>query len=133
MDDLNDIQIEEKPEFKPPSAFKHNFRNMIGDMKFVGIMFIIGGAFSCLSIIGAIWGVPMIMMGLRAREAADQFDNFSHSNDKRSLKEGFELQGKFFRIYKIMIIVGLVFMVIYFIAILLLIMSGISSFNQYSY
>ena len=133
MDDLNDIQIEEKPSFKPPSAFKHNFRSMVSDMKFVGIFFIVGGALSCLSIIGALWGVPLIIMGLRAREAADRFDYFSRSNDKQSLKEGFELQGKFFKIYKILIIVGIVVTIIYVIGIIMMIFAGLSSYNSYGY
>lgn len=133
MDDLNDIQIEEKPDFRPPSEFKSNFRKMVGDMRFVGIFFIISGALSCLSIIGAIAGIPLIMMGLRIREASDQFNYFSKSNDKKSLKEGFELQGKFFKIYKILIIVGIVIFVLYFFAIIMMIIAGIGAFSNYSY
>lgn len=133
MDDFNEIQVDEQPEFHPPSAFKHSFTKMIGDMKFVGIFFIISGAFSCLSIIGAVFGIPIIIMGLRIREAADKFDGFSRTNDKKFLKQGFELQGTFFKIYKILIIVGIVVFILYFIFIIWFIMSGISAFNQYSY
>lgn len=133
MDDLNEIQVDEQPEYHPPTAFKSNFTKMIGDMKFVGIFFVISGALSCLSIIGAVFGIPIIMMGLRIREAADKFDGFSRSNDKKFLKQGFELQGRFFKIYKILIIVGIVVFILYFIFFFWLIMSGISAFNQYSY
>ena len=38
---------------------------MTGDMQFVGIFYIIIGALQCLSIIGAIVGIPLIICGLQ--------------------------------------------------------------------
>ena len=45
--------------------FKENLRKMSGDMGFYGIFTIIVGAFSCLGIISAVVGIPMIIAGLR--------------------------------------------------------------------
>lgn len=57
------------------AAFQLMVRKMTGDMRFVGLFTIIGGAFACLGIITAIIGVPVIISGLRLHEAADSFSN----------------------------------------------------------
>jgi hypothetical protein len=98
--------------FAHPSMFQFYFDKMIKDMRFVGMFAIIYGVFTCLSIIGAIIGVPVIFIGLRIREAADHFSLFKLSNDAAALRLGFELQGKYFRILKILIIVQIVLIVI---------------------
>jgi hypothetical protein len=71
-----------------------------------------------LSIIGAVIGIPLLISGLRLREAATELNTFRDSNDSNYLKRGFELQGKFFNIHKIIIIVGLVIAVLYIIGII---------------
>ncbi len=97
--------------FSNPSLFQFYFDKMVKDMRFVGMFAIIYGALTCISIIGAVLGVPIIFVGLRMREAADQFNLFKLSNDALSLRMGFELQGKFFRILKILIIIQIVLIV----------------------
>ena len=80
---------------------------MIGDMRFVGIMFIIFGILNCLSIIGAVIGIPTIICGLRLREAADGFSFYQNAKDKNSLLMAFEKQGSYFFIQKVLFIIGL--------------------------
>jgi hypothetical protein len=115
MEDLNDLNTGSAPGYQPPSQFRFMFTKMTSDMRFVGIFTIIYGALTCLSIIGALLGVPMIFIGLRMREAADKFDQFRDTNDSKALRAGFELQGKFFNIQKILIIIGLVLIALYII------------------
>ncbi|MBN2412694.1 DUF5362 domain-containing protein [candidate division KSB1 bacterium] len=86
---------------------------MIGDMKFVGIFTIVYGAITCLSIIGAIIGIPMIIAGLRLRESADFFTSFQSQKDENALYLAFEKQGSYFNIQKILIIIGLVIFGLY--------------------
>ena len=131
MDDFNDIKIEDgelgseqepknqeqRQSFQPPSFFQIAFIKMTKDMRFIGMYHIIIGAIACLSIIGAVIGVPVIFIGIRMREAADQFDIFKSSNNAQALRRGFELQGKYFNIWKILIIIGIVITVLYLIAI----------------
>jgi len=74
---------------------------MSGDMRFVGIFYIIMGALYCLSIIGALVGIPLIICGLRLREAADSFTSYLGSNDSGILERAFERQGSFFFIQKV--------------------------------
>jgi len=131
MEDFNELHIEEEsiPQSKPLGLFGVLFTKMTSDMKFVGMFTIVYGVLTSLSIIGAIIGVPLIFAGLRIREAADEFNTFRLTNDSNALKRGFELQGKYFYIQKIIIIVGLILIALYFIGILIF---GISMYNSYS-
>lgn len=126
FDDLN-IESESTPVIKPPSQFQFLFDKMISDMRFVGMFTIIYGVITCLTIIGALIGVPTIIIGLRMREAADQFLLYKATNNAAALRQGFELQGKFFRIIKILIIIGLVFTVLYIILLIYLFTTGLGA------
>jgi hypothetical protein len=106
---------------------------MNGDMRFVGIFYIIFGAIYCLSIIGALIGVPMIIMGLRIREAADAFGGYQNSFDTNFLERGFERQQRFFFIQKVLMIIGLVFFVLYIIFIIVFGAAMFSSFGGGNY
>lgn len=98
---------------------------MAKDMRFYAIFYIITGAFYCLTIFGAIFGVPLIIYSLKLKDAADQFEEFGHSNDFFSLHKAMENQRKFFFFNKMLIIIGIVFFVLY---ILLMIWFGTSLF-----
>lgn len=88
-------------------------RQMARDMRFYAIVYIIFGALYCLSILGAIIGVPIIIYNLKLKESADQFENFIRSRDFFELQKAFENQRKFFFFNKVLIIIGLVLMVLY--------------------
>lgn len=90
-------------------------REMSRHMKFVGLFAIIYGALMCLTIIGAILGIPYIISGLRLRESADSYLAYVEFNDTRQLMTAFEKQSSFFFIMKVFIIIGLVFLVLYMI------------------
>src|SRR5947209_20406466 len=77
------------------------------DMKFVGLFTIIGGALNCLSIIGAIIGIPAIIAGLRLREAGEGYMAMAQG-DPSGLQRSFAGQATFFKIQKVFIIIGLV-------------------------
>jgi len=132
MEQFDDLSLDQPQEtsFKPPTLFQMMFDKMVSDMRFVGMFTIIHGALSCLSIFGAILGIPYIFVGMRMREAADQFAIFKATNDAAAMRNGFELQGKFFRIIKILIIIGLVLTVLFIILFIILITSGIGTLMQ---
>lgn len=88
---------------------------MAGDMNFLGIISIIYGALACLSIIGALFGVPMIIAGIRMRESSDGFKGYLQSDDVGELFAALERQSRFFNIYKILTIVYIVIAVLYII------------------
>ncbi|MBN1301493.1 MAG: DUF5362 domain-containing protein [Melioribacteraceae bacterium] len=136
MENFNGIQIDEgeMSSPKPLGAFGFIFSKMVSDMKFVGLFTIIYGALSCLSIIGAVIGIPLIIAGLRLREAAEEYTIFQSISDNNALKRAFEKQQKYFNILKILIIVGLALLVLYiifFIMFGLFAFSSISDYNAY--
>jgi hypothetical protein len=90
------------------TMFQMMVTKLNGDMRFVGLFNIIYGGLVCLSIIGAIIGVPLIIGGIRLREAADSFEVYLRSSDFAALEKGLERQSRFFFIQKIFLIVGLV-------------------------
>ncbi len=133
MNDLNDFQVEDSTNPpKPFSEFGFLFSQMTKDMKFVGMFTIIYGALNCLSIIGAIIGIPFIFIGLRIRDSADYFEAFRLTNDKRALTNAFEAQAKFFRISKIIIIVSVVLGILYLIGVIVFFSYIFNNLNHYS-
>ncbi len=132
MEDFNEIKIDDIPvQPKPMSIFGTMFSRMTSDMKFLGMFYIIYGVITSLSIIGAVIGIPLLISGLRLREAADELNSFRGTNDSNFLRRGFELQAKFFRIHKIIIIVGIVIALIYIIGIFFFLGSIISEASSY--
>jgi hypothetical protein len=103
---------------------------MTGDMQFVGIFYIIIGALQCLSIIGAIVGIPLIICGLRLRESADAFRGYLTTNDSGMLESALERQSRFFFIQKVLLIISIVIFVLY---IIFIIVFGISMFTSMSH
>ncbi len=126
MEDFNNVEFNENPEpvqetVKAPGRFGIIFNKMTKDMKVVGTFLIIFGALYCLTIIGALVGVPLIISGIRLRDSADEFKIFQGTNDSSALRKGFELQSTYFKIHKILYIVGIVFTVLYTIIMLFVI------------
>ena len=103
---------------------------MTGDMQFVGIFYIIIGALQCLSIFGAIIGIPVIICGLRLRESADFFKGYLATGDSLMLENAMERQGRFFFIQKVLIII---YLIIFALTIVALIIFGISMFSTISH
>ena len=132
MEHLDELNLDSNTTIKPPSHFQYAFESMTKDMRFVGMFTIIYGAINCLTIIGALIGVPMIFIGMRIREAADQFLIFKTTNNAAALRLGFELQGKYFRIIKILIIIQLVLIVLSIIFVILFMSFFLSSLMQFS-
>ncbi len=133
MDNIDNLNLDTSTtDINPPSMFQFQFEKMTNDMRFVGMFAIIYGALTCLSIIGALIGVPIIFVGLRMREAADQFSTFRITNNAASMRAGFELQGRFFHILKVLIIVQIVFIVLMIIFFVMFISFFMSTLMQYS-
>jgi Family of unknown function (DUF5362) len=112
----------------PTPMMQMTVSKMSGDMRFVGIFYIITGALNCLSIIGAIIGIPYIICGLRLRESADAYNSYLGSNDVNLLERAFERQGSFFFIQKVLLIIGIVIAVL---AIIFFIAFGAMIFNSF--
>lgn len=93
-------------------------------MQLIGLLQMIGGVIYCLTIIGAIIGVPLYIMGKRLRESADAFTNYNSSNSGRDLEMAIERQTRSFFIQYVLAIIGLVFMALYILVIIGMLASG---------
>jgi hypothetical protein len=106
------------------TSMSENIPKMAQYMKFIGILEIIGGVLYCLTIIGALIGVPVIFMGIRLREAADGFTKYLSSDSKEDLNYALDRQTRSFFIQFILAIISLVLLGIYIIVIIALLSSG---------
>jgi type III secretory pathway component EscU len=115
MADFDELNIKEpvKPE-KPKSfsPFQIMFDKMTGNMSFVGTFLVVYGIINCLTIVGMIVGIPLIFAGIHLKNASEHFSFFQTTSESNSMKSGFEFQGKFFRLIKILIIISLVLMLL---------------------
>jgi hypothetical protein len=59
-----------------PHTTQELLRTLSQDMKFMGYVYIIGGGLYCLTIIGAIVGVPVLISGLRLKDAGESFASY---------------------------------------------------------
>lgn len=101
-----------------------NLSNLSKYMKFIGLLAMIGGVLYCITIIGAIIGVPYFLMGKRIRESADAFDGYRTSGSASDLESAIEKQTRAFFIMYILAIIALVLLAIYLIVIIVILAAG---------
>jgi hypothetical protein len=111
------------PQMAPSSSLAPP-PGLAGDMKFVGLFTIIGGALNCLSIIGALIGVPAIIAGLKLREAGDGYAALA-AGDPAGLQRSYAGQATFFKIQKIFIIIGLIMLALGIVAGIAMLIFGV--------
>lgn len=85
-----------------------------GWMKFVGIMFIIQGAITALSIIGIIIAWLPIWIGVLVMQSAGAIERAQLSGDAAALKEALAKLRTYFVIQGVLYLVGIALMVVYF-------------------
>ncbi|ROL59725.1 hypothetical protein D9V86_10320 [Bacteroidetes/Chlorobi group bacterium ChocPot_Mid] len=115
----------------PPNVqvldFSSILTRMSKDMTFLAIFLIVYGALSCLTIIGALIGVPYIFAGLRMKESAEHFRNYAFGNNVAELHYAIERQQRMFFIFKVLAIIAivlLVFVIIFYSWLISVILSG---------
>ncbi|MCK9996693.1 MAG: hypothetical protein KAH56_10505 [Candidatus Krumholzibacteria bacterium] len=90
------------------------FEGTLKDMRFIGWVSMIYGILTCLSIIGAVIGVPLIIASHRFIEGINRFDLFRQTGTQDELQAGFYELGRSFRILKILTIIYLVLILLWF-------------------
>ena len=90
------------------------FERTLKDMRFMGWISLIYGILICLSIVGAVLGVPLIIASHRFIEGINRFELFRQFGTEDELQAGFYELGRSFRILKILVIIFLVLTVMYF-------------------
>jgi Family of unknown function (DUF5362) len=101
------------------------YPRLTGNMKFVGIYYMVVGVLASITIIGAIIGIPTFIAGSRLRDAAENLKLYSENKSDETLNRAFNLQNSSFFIYKIIVIISLIIFVLYIIAIIIFLSSGV--------
>lgn len=86
--------------------------NATGWMTFLGWLWIIGGAFYCLTLIGIIVGAPIIWMGVCLKNAGEK-TKLGFPNNGQLLYEANQNLSTFFTILAVLALIGIVMTVLY--------------------
>lgn len=90
------------------------FGQTLGDMRFMGWVSLIYGILTCLSIVGAILGVPLIIAAHRFLEGINRLELYRQNPQAEDeLRTGFHEFGRSFRIMKILVVIHIFMMVGY--------------------
>ena len=90
------------------------FEKTLNDMRFMGWVSMIYGIITCLSIVGAIVGIPLIIASHRFIEGVNRFDLFRQAGAQDELVAGFYELGRSFRVLKIVTIIFIVLIIAQF-------------------
>ncbi|MFP4528617.1 MAG: DUF5362 domain-containing protein [Candidatus Kapaibacterium sp.] len=119
-------QTSNQPQHSRPHSGmlnKMTLSNMAGDMNFLGVAGIIFGIMYSLTIVGLIYGLPIIFASLRLREASEAYKSYVGNNlsDEMTLQFALEKQARAFYIMKVLAIIiialtviSLLFMLLFF-------------------
>ena len=118
----NSIIVQLDETFKKKLGFLGTFKQVIG------VLSIIYGAFTCLGIISAVIGVPVIIVGLKIFKAGGAYKDALMNSNGEDLKRGLCDTSDASKIYVIFIII---FIVIYIIAIIFIIILAIAESSYY--
>jgi len=117
-------QTQSQTQFQTQLPLSATLPNLTKYMNFIGLLAMIFGVIYCLTIIGAIFGVPYYIMGKRLRESAEAFTGYNASSSPKDLETAIERQTRAFFILYILAIISLVIFAIYLVVIIGLLASG---------
>jgi hypothetical protein len=86
-----------------------------GWMKFIGILLIVMGVTYALSIVGIIFAWIPIWLGILVTGAANKIDTAYRTGDKYSFIEAQKKVGLYFTIYGVLILIGLILILLFFV------------------
>ncbi len=95
------------------------FARTLGDMKFVGVAAMIYGVMNCLSLAGAVMGVPIIIAANRFLESVKILQQYRSSGRQEDLATGFHEMGRSFRLLKIVVLITIAMSVLTFVVMFL--------------
>ncbi|OPX43652.1 hypothetical protein CLHUN_23710 [Ruminiclostridium hungatei] len=105
--------------------------SLAGWMKFLGIYTIVTGAITCIGIITAALGIPMIFAGIGLTNASKNLKEYRQFNNQFTLNNFFTYLNKYFKIYGIFAIIGIVISLIYIAFILIFAIMAVYTYNGY--
>lgn len=137
MDNQDDLN---KPIQNTPNYESGNLQNIYdlhsiidslsGWMKFIGIYTIVMGALTCIGIITAAIGVPLILAGIALTNGSKSIKTYKEYTNPYILNEVFTSMNKYFKIQGILAIVCIVLSIIYFAIFLFISVMAFNGFFQ---
>ncbi|PYG87586.1 hypothetical protein LY28_01955 [Ruminiclostridium sufflavum DSM 19573] len=107
--------------------------SLSGWMRFMGICTFICGILSCLGIITAVIGVPLIFAGIALQKSSKSLKAYKQYNNSYMLNEVFISMNKYFKIQGILTIVAVIVLIICIIVSVFFMIMAYFSFNNYYY
>ena len=104
---------------------KMNFLGLV--QQILGVIMVIFGGLYCITIIGAIFGIPSIFIGLKTFKSGEAYKKSMFTLEGGDIKEGLILFSDAMKIYIIMIVVILVIEILFFIIFISTILSQLPS------
>jgi len=101
-----------------------------GWMKFIGIYTIVTGAITCIGIITAAIGVPLIFAGIALTKGSKSIKSYKEYNSPYILADLFTSMNKYFKIQGILALVGIVLSIIFIVFFLFISVMAINGFFQ---
>ncbi|MHB8062960.1 MAG: DUF5362 domain-containing protein [Ruminiclostridium sp.] len=105
--------------------------SLSGWMKFVGIYTIVTGAITCIGVITAAIGIPLIFAGIALTKASSSIKTYKQHSSPYVLNEVFTSMNKYFKIQGIIAIVGIAILVIYIVFLLFVLVISLNGFFRY--
>lgn len=135
FNDANNQQTSYNMNGVPQNTYMINsmIDSLSGWMKFMGIMTIISGALSCLGIITAAIGVPLIFAGIALINCSKNIKTYKQYSNPYILNEVFASLNKYFKIQGILTIVGIIVLIITIIIAVFSIILSFNAFQDYYY
>ncbi len=123
MSDMNsDSQAQGHFDMGGPSGnhgMGMGFARTLGDMKFVGVTAMVYGVINCLSLAGAIMGIPIIIAANRFLEAVKILEEYRRTGRQEDLATGFHELGRSFRLLKIVVLITIAMTILTFVVMFL--------------
>jgi len=111
---VNQFDNPSAPEAFAIQQMKQTALTMSTWLKFLGIVLIVSGAISAISIVGIIFAWLPIWMGVLLFQAGDRASGVRYSEDLNSMAQMMEKLKMYFIIYAVVIIVSLAFVILFF-------------------
>ncbi len=115
-----------------PGIYNSIINSLSGWMKFLGIYTTVMGAISCIGIITAAIGIPLIFAGISLTKGSTAIKEYADFNSPHILYNVFNYLKKYFKIQGILAIVALALTVLYIVILLVILALGAYSY-MYNY
>lgn len=89
------------------------FGKTLENMRFIGVAGLVYGILTCLSLVGAIIGVPIIIAANRFLESVKMLEQYRASNRLEDMEAAFHEMGRSFRLLKIVVMISIGMTVLY--------------------